>query len=170
MRGLSSALSTALGAAVQQPALLVEVAYASTVRWSSFGTIGWNGSTWDKEDVRVDGLSVRALDLAGTLIVGNADGAAGAQALAEGLTDRSIRLWGYDAAATSLGDVVWLADAIAGAVEITPLELRVTLRHPCASLVAPRTYVNPAAGFATLMPAGAVLRINGVDIQIERVS
>lgn len=168
MRSLSSALSAALGAPVQQPALLVEIGYATPVRWSSFSTLTWSGNTWSKEDVSVQDLAVRALALEGQLVVGNADGAAGSQALTEGLTDRSIRLWGYDAAATESGDVVWLCDAVAGPVDITPREMRVALRHPCERVMAPRTYVGPAAGFATLLPAGTVLRINGNDVQLSR--
>ena len=168
MRSLSAALSSALGAAVQQPALLVEVGYATPVRWSSFATLTWNSLTWTLEDVSVDGLSARALELDGTLVIGNADGVAGSQALSEGLTDRSIRLYGYDAAATATADVVWLADAVAGPVQITAREVRVTLRHRCEFVSGPRTFVGPGGGFSTLLPEGTVLRINGIDVELAR--
>lgn len=168
MRSLSVALSSALGAPVQQPALLVELGYTSPARFSSFGTIVWNGVTWTREDVAVEDLVVRALQVQGTLVIGNNDGAAGTQALAAGLVDRSIRLWAYDAAATAAADVVWLADAAAGVTEISPRQLRIQLRHPCELVTAPRTFVGPAAGFNTLLPAGTVLRINGQDVRLER--
>lgn len=168
MRSLSAALSTALGAPVQQPALLVEIGYATPARYSSFATITWNGLTWTREDVAVEDLVVRALQVQGTLVIGNNDNAAGTAALAAGLVDRSIRLWGYDAAATATADVVWLADAVAGVTEISPRALRIQLRHPCELVTSPRTFVGPAAGFNTLLPAGTVLRINGLDVRLER--
>lgn len=168
MRSLSGALAAALGAPVQQPALLVEVGFSTPRRWSSFATVVWNGQTWTREAVRVEGLAVEALRVRGTLIVQNADDVMGALVLNEGVTDRSIRLWGYDAAATAAGDVVWLADAAGAACQITPTEVRIGLRHPSEYVIAPRTFVGAGMGANVLLPAGSVLRINGRDVRLER--
>ena len=61
MRTLSTALATALGAPVQQPGFLVQMGFSTVRRWSSFATTTWNGQTWTKEAVTVDGLAVDAL-------------------------------------------------------------------------------------------------------------
>jgi hypothetical protein len=168
MRTLSSALSTALAGPVQRPALLVQMAFGTIQRWSSGETIGWNGNTWTAADVRVDSLAVEALRVSGTLVLGNLDGVVGALILAQGVQDREIIIYGYDAAATATGDVVWLATAVGASAQLTAREAQITLRHRSEFTASPRSYVNPAAGFNQLLPAGTVLRINGIDMRLER--
>lgn len=166
MRTLSSALSTALAAPVQQPAILVEVGFSTPSRWSSFATLAWNGYTWMKEAIEVQGLAVQALTVSGSLVIGNGDDVAAALVLNEGVADRPIRIWGYDAAATALGDVVLLADAVGAAATIATDAVTITLRAPNEFTLAPRTFVNYAAGFAHLLPAGTVLKINGAAYKL----
>jgi hypothetical protein len=168
MRTLSTALATALGAPVQQPGFLVQMGFSTVRRWSSFATTTWNGQTWTKEAITVDGLAVDALRVRGTLTIGNADDAIGALILAEGVQDRPISIWGYDAAATATGDVVWLCDAVGASAEVGQVEARIALRHPGEFQLSPRTFINAAAGFTQLLPAGAVLRINGIDWKLQR--
>ena len=167
MKALSGPLSAALGAPVQQPALLVEAGFTTVRRWSSFASITWNGHSWAREDVAVEGLEVGALRLAGTLLLGNADDAAGALALAEGVQDRGFRLWGYDAAATGAADVVWLADAVGAGAQVGARSVRIELRHRAEFMLAPRTFVTPEA-FGHLLPAGTLLKINGQDFRLAR--
>lgn len=166
MKSLSVALSAALGAPVQTPALLVEFAFDPVKRWSSFADLTWNGHSWTKEDVAIDDLQAGALRLSGTLRLGNGDGAAAALVLAQPAQDRAVRLWGYDAAATASGDVVWLADAVVGAVQIGMDAVRFALRHRCELQLAPRTFVGE--GFGPLLPAGTVLKINGKAYTLNR--
>ena len=168
MRSLSSALSTALGAPVQQPAILVEVGFATPRRWSSFADVTWNGLAWTKEDVALSGLQVDALRVRGTLTVGNADDAIAALVLAEDAADKTIKVWGYDAAATALADVVQLCDAVGAAAAIDEVKVAIALRSPCEFLLAPRTFVGPGAGFNSLLPAGTTLTINGLSFKLER--
>ena len=110
-------------------------------------------------------LDVQAFSLTGTLVLGNADNVAGALAVTERFMDKAVRIWGYDAAAPA--DTAWLCDAIGGGVEIGPLEVVLTLRHPCDGLTSPRTAVSDAA-FGPCLPDGAVIRINGQDLRLER--
>ena len=168
MRSLASALATALGAPVQQPAILVEIAFATTRRWTSSAAVTWNSLSWTREDVALEGLQVQALQLQGTLVIGNADDGIGALVLAEDVADRAIRIWGYDAAATATGDVVPLCDAVGGAATIDENRVRISLRSPAELLLAPRTFVGPAAGFNNLLPGGTVLKINGRDLRLDR--
>lgn len=168
MKTLSSALSAALGAPVQQPAILVQAGFSTVRRWSSFATTTWNGQTWTKEDIQLDQLQVGALRVSGTLVVGNNDDGIGALVLAEGVQDRAITIWGYDAAATALGDVVWLCTAVGASAQVGLRDVRIALRHRSEFMQAPRTFVGPAAGITGLLPAGAALRINGIDYVLER--
>lgn len=167
MRTLSSALASALGAPVQRPAVLVEIVFSPVKRWSSFADITWSGQTWLKEDVTLEGLEVGALTLSGVLRLGNVDGAAAALVLGQGVQDRVVKLYGYDAGATGAADVVWLAEAVCTGVQIGPDAVRIELRHRCEFTLAPRTFVNEA-DFAPLLPAGTQLKINGQVLTLDR--
>lgn len=173
MRTLSGALSAALGAAVQRPALLVEAQFSTTQRWSSMGTVTWSSQTWTGRDLRVEGLQVAALQVSGTLVLGNADDVAGTLALGQGVADKVIRIWGYDAATVSggtlaSGDAVWLCDAVGSSASIGTTAVRIALRHRAEYVTVPRTLVLPANGFNRLLPRGTVLRINGIDYKLDR--
>lgn len=170
MRSLSSALSTALGAPVQQPAILVQAGFAPERRWSSFADVLWDNKLWVREDVALQDLQVDGLRLRGTLVLGNADDVAGALLLTQSPADVPISIWGYDAAATALTDVVHLCDAVGAGAAIGLRQASISLRSPSEHLTAPRTWVGPAAGFNTLLPAGVVLRINGQDYRLDRRS
>ena len=168
MRTLSSPLSSALAAAVQRPAILVSIGFSTVQRYSSADTLSWNGNTWTAANIRVDGLSVDALRVSGSLVIGNLDDAIGALILAQGIQDKAITIYGYDAAATATADVVWLASAVGASAQLSAREARITLRHKSEFTSGPRTYVNSAAGFTQLLPAGTTLRINGIDYKLER--
>lgn len=170
MKSLATALAAALAAPVQRPALLVEIAFAGMVRWTSAGETTWNGYTWLARGLQLENLQTGPLQVSGTLAISNADDEAGTLVLSQGVQDRVIRLWGYDAAATGASDVVWLADAVAAGGQVTPSEVRIALRHKADLLESPQTYVTAAAGFTQLLPGGTVLRIAGVDMRLERRS
>lgn len=170
MKTLSSALSAALGAPVQRPAVLVEIAFDTVRRWSSMADVTWDGHTWTGQGMNLEGLQVLPLQVRGLLALANTDGAISTLVLAEGVQDRVVRIWGYDAAATNTSDVVWLADAVGAAADVSTKtgEVRIALRHRAEFVLAPRVYVTPAAGFNQLLPAGTALRINGIDFTLSR--
>jgi hypothetical protein len=168
VRTLSGPLVAAHAAAVQRPALLVSIGFTVTQRYSSGGTISWGGYTWTESQIGMESLAVDALTVSGTLIIGNLDDAIGTLILAQGIQDKAISIYGYDGAATGASDVVWLADAVGASAQITARDARITLRHKAEFTAGPRTYVNSAAGFTQLIPAGTVVRINGIDLTLER--
>jgi len=168
MISLSTALSTALGGPVQRPAYLLQAGFSTVRRWSSHATITWGGFTWAARDMTVEGLQVQALTVRGTIVLGNGDDVAGTLVLDEGVQDIPMTIYGYDAGATSSGDVVLLARAVGATAEVGPMDVRVSLRHKAEFQQSPRTYCNDAAGLKTMLPAGTVLRINGVDIKLDR--
>lgn len=171
MKSLTAALSAALGAPVQKPAILVQAHFTVVQRWSSHGTVSWNGQTWTARPLALRNLLVQPLRVIGQLLLDNADDLAGTLALSQGVQDRRIVLYGFDAAAlTDVADAVWLADAVGGACTVGPKQVQITLRHRAEFVQSPRTYVGPQAGFTQLLPANTVLRINGIDMRLERRS
>lgn len=165
---LSSALSIALGGPVQQPAIFVQMDFSTPRRWSSFATTSWNGQTWTQGDVQIDGLSSDPLIVRSRLTVGNSDDVIGALLLSEGATDRRVQVWGYDAAAVALADVVPLIDAVGGATSIQAQKAIINLRAPGELLQCPRRFVGSAAGFTSLLPPGFVMKINGIEFTLDR--
>lgn len=168
MRELSIDLSAALGAAVQRPALLVEIGYSPVVRLTTHSAMTWDSRSWVVGPVSVEGLRVGPFSVAGTIVIGNADGVAGAMLLAQGINDRAIRIYGYDAAATGEPDVVWLADASGSAGQVNSRDVRIQLRHRADGGYSPRARVGASTGVYQLLAAGTVLRINGIDLKLER--
>ncbi len=168
MRTLSGLISAALGAPVTRPAVLVQADFATVRRWTSAAPITWGGHSWAAMGLRVDELAVGTLELTGTVVLNNADDAAGTLVLTEGVKDRPITIYGYDAAAPT--EVVWLASAVGARAQVAPAEVRISLRHRSEYTVSPRTYVGVGAGFNQMLAAGTVLRINGVDVRLDRRS
>lgn len=168
MKTVTIPLQTAWNAPVQRPGFLVEVAFSTPQRWSSQGTFTWAGHAWTAQAMSLDGLQVEALAVRGTLVIDNRDGAIGSLVLEQGIQDRAIRLWGFDAGATGASDVLWLADAVGGGCQIGAQSVSIALRDSAELVLAPRTFVSPEAGFTQLLPAGTTLRINGIDYRLDR--
>lgn len=120
--------------------------------------------------MRIDDLVVDALRVSGALVLDNSDDVAGTLVLGEGINDRAITIWGYDAQATGSADVVWLASAVGAGALVSEREVRIELRHRTEFTVSPRTYANAEAGFSNLLGAGTTLRINGIAYQLDRSS
>lgn len=165
MKTLGSLISSALGRPVLEPSVYVEIGFSTPARWTDGPTTTWNGQTWSNRDIDVRDLQVQAYTLGGTLILGNTDNVAGALATTERFMNRPITIWGFDRAAPS--DVVWLGGAVGGGAVIGWDEVSVALRHPCDGMVSPRSFFN-GPEFGSCLPDGAVLRINGIDLRIER--
>lgn len=168
MRTLTAALQAAHAAPVQRPAWLVEIAFGTPARLSSYGAVTALGYGWQGYDVRVDGIEVEALAVRGRLSIGNADDVLGALVLNDGVADRRIRIWGYDAAAVADADFELLVDCVGGGAEIDHRRVDITLRDAADYTASPRTFVDAAGGFTHLLAAGTVLKIGGQTITLGR--
>jgi hypothetical protein len=165
MKTLGSLISSALGRPVVTPSVYVQIGFSTPSRWTDGPTTDWNGFTWTHRDIDVRDLQAQAYTLSGTLVLGNADNVAGALATTERFMDRAITIWGYDRAAPT--DAVWLCNALGGGAIVGWDEVSVALRHPCDGMVSPRSFIN-GPEFGSCLPDGAVIRINGIDLRIER--
>lgn len=161
-------MAAAHAAPVQRPGLLVEMHFDTVQRWSSRGTLSWGGFTWASMDLQLQGLQVQPFAVSGTLVLGNAGDAAGTLVLAQGVQDRLINVYAFDGAVPT--EAAWLATAVGASAQVSARDVRINLRHRTEFMASPRTYVNPQAGFTHLLPAGTVLRINGIDIRLDRRS
>lgn len=168
MRTLSSALQSAYGGAVQKPAWLVEIGFSSPIRLSSYGMVTFDGYSWQAGEFDLSGLRVDQARISGTLRLPNTDDLYGALVLTEGTTDRRIKVWGYDAAATASADFVQLVDGVGGAATVDPTWVSVAVRDAGEFVSAPRGRVNAASGVTYMLPAGALVAINGTTYRIER--
>ncbi len=161
-------MAAAHAAPVQRPGLLVEAHFSTVQRWSSRGVVNWGGFTWAAMDLQLLGLQVQPFAVSGTLVLGNANDAAGTLVLSQGVQDKLIIIYAFDGAVQT--EAAWLATAVGASAQVSPRDVRIALRHRSEFIASPRTYVNPQAGFTHLLPAGTVLRINGIDIRLDRRS
>ena len=170
MRTLSAALTAAYGGAVQRPAWLVSIGWSTPIYLSSHGTVSFDSKTWTAADVNVGSVRIDAASVAGRLVLGNADDTYGALVLAEGASDKAIRIYGYDAGATATADIVELVACVGGKAVVSPTQVEIELRDANAYVYAPRTFVvaAPGSSFTYLMPAGTILNINSQSYRLER--
>lgn len=170
MKTLSAALTTALGGAVQRPAWLVSIGWATPLYLSSYGTVSFDSKSWTVADIDVSRVRVEAANVSGTLTLGNADDVYGALILSEGISDKAIVIYGYDAGATATADFVELVRCVGGRGTVSSEKVEIDLRDSNAHVYSPRTFITttPGSGFTTLMPAGSIVNINGQTYTLER--
>lgn len=165
---LSAALQAAHASAIQKPAWLVYVGFSTPLRLSSYGDVTYDSNTWSAYDVDVSRIRVDAVRVSGELVIQNADDLVGALILAEGVADRVIHIYGYDAGATDTADIVHLVTCVGGASSLSHDRVSIGLRASTEYTSAPREFVNSASGFTYMIPAGTQLRINGQVYKVER--
>lgn len=166
MKAVPSGMAAAHAAPVQRPGLLVEMHFSTVQRWSTRGALNWGGFTWAAMDMQLQNLQVQPFAVSGTLVLGNTNDAAGALVLSQGVQDRLVKVYSFDGAVPT--EAVWLATAVGASAQVSPRDVRISLRHRTEFMASPRTYVNPQAGFTNLLPSGTVLRINGIDLRLDR--
>ena len=168
MISLSAALQAAQGGVIQKPAWLIYLGFSSPLRLSSFDEVSYDGNTWSAYDVDVSGIRIDVARIAGELVIQNADDAIGALILGEGVADKTVKVYGYDAGATATEDVVHLVTCVGGSSSISHDRVTISLRSPASFTASPREFVNVASGFTYLIPIGTQLRINGQIYKVER--
>lgn len=170
MRTLGGATTTEVGAAVTRPGYLIEIAFSTTVRFSSRGTISWSGQTWTAYDCNVRGLGVDSSEVQteGALDIGNADLVMSTLILSEGVSGRAVRVWKFYGDASALADPVLLFDGMADEATISDNgRVLITLQQAGGrTLYCPRTYITPDAGFHWLPPQGQKITWNGETITL----
>ena len=168
MKTLSTALNTILGYPVTRPAWLIEINWSTPSRISSFNTIDFNGYTWQATDINISGISYNGYSVTGQIKLQNTDNGFGSLILTEGIADKQIKIYGFDAGAISSEDFVYLISCVGGKASISNSHVSIDVRSSDAYVYGPRSLVNRYSGFTYLLPAGALINVNGTIYQLER--
>jgi len=170
MKTLPAGLATAVVQPITQPGHLVQIDFATPVCLSSRGTVAFAGHTFVAADIRVSGIRSDARGTSGgQLTWGNTDLSASALILGEGVADRRIQVWSFDATATGAENILPVFDGAGDSAKIG---------HPCAVQLttaksgyasSPRRFVAPPL-FHHLSVAGREIKIGSVTMRLERGS
>ncbi len=96
-RPLSTGFENKLSAAATTPGYLVEIEFPAIVRWSSLGGFLWNSQTWTSNSFSVSGFGIDgSAESSGSLTFNNHDNSVGTLCLANGVSNRAIRLYAFD--------------------------------------------------------------------------
>ena len=169
MKTLSTALLTELGLSVTRPGYLVQLGYSSTLHLSTMGDISWAGNTWSGADVKLAGIGQDGSGAnTGTLTLGNTDNGFGALILNEGASDIAVTVYACYAGATASGDPVQVFAGVTNGASIDEQVVLALVAQASSTLYSPRVFVNKAAGFNFLQPAGSKIFANGETFVLER--
>ena len=147
---LSAAMVTALGANFSQPGLFVQLGFTSPLYLcdrASGATRSWNALTWTVADVGVSGYSLeQGIVQKITLEFVDSDYALTSLLLSQTSSDKNVKLWYFDSAATATIDPVLIVD---GLIDDASGGDDRQLRVPCSSI----NRQLPVGMLAQLIPA-----------------
>lgn len=113
---LSGAMTTALGATISQPGLFVQLGFTSPLYLcdrASGATRSWNSQTWTVTDVEISDYNLEQGTLQKvTLAFVDPDYAITALLLAQTSSDKTVKIWYFDSAATAAADPVLIFDGL----------------------------------------------------------
>lgn len=168
MRTLSAELLAELALTVTRPGYLVQIDFPVAVRLSTMGDVEWDSQTWVGSDIRVRNLSANmAGSGSATIEAGNADLAWSALILGYGVARRRIRIWA--AYAGAIDGAVLVFDGLGANGSITHKTATITTATPGEVRQSPRKFINAAAGFQHLQPAGTRIPFNGEIFVLDRL-
>lgn len=160
---LAASIATATGQRITTPGYLVQIDFSTPLRLSSRGDQSWNDYTWTRGRLG----KVDAGEGGGSIELLNADLAMSALVLNEGLADRAVTVWAFYA--DNPTDVEQVFAGVADSTEIGSERVRTRLLpENRATQYSPRRFINAAAGFNTLMPAGTRITWGGQTFVLER--
>ena len=171
MRTLTSAVTSAAALTVTAPGYLVEISFATPLRYSTRGTLTWDSKTWTAYDVRVSGIAWDGASsgLTGSLAIGNADLAIGQSVLSEGVAGRAIKVWAIYGDSPAASDPVLVFDGIGDGATIPEVgAVTIDLQQSGGTTqFCPRTYLTPEAGFSFLPTPGQIVVWDGETVRLD---
>ena len=170
MRTLSTAMAVELGLTVTRPGYLVRLGYSTTLYLSTLGDVSWDGQAWIAKDMKVSSVSQSgAGSNTGALEVGNTDDAFGALVLNEGASEIPVTVWAVYAGATATDDPVMVFNGVTDGADISTSRVSFSLvPQRNDTLYSPRVFINKAAGFNFLQPAGTRIAFGNETFVLER--
>jgi hypothetical protein len=148
---------------ITTPAYFVQIDFSTVLRLSSRGDQTWDGYTWTGARLG----KVQISNIGGQVELMNTDLLAGALALNEGVADRAVTVWSFDGDTPASPTLIFAG--VGDKLEINADRVRVTLTtENRRTLYSPRRFVNAAAGFNHLLPAGTSITWAGQTFLLER--
>jgi hypothetical protein len=170
MRTLSTATLTVVGQPVTSPGFLVRLGFDTPLHLSTMADVTWNGQLWvaapvDVEDLAYDGSGTGS----GSLILGNTDNVFGALVLNEGAAGIAVQIYAAYAGLDDLADVELVFDGETNGADIDATAVcQQLLSESVATASSPRVFINAAAGFNHLQPAGTQVFWGTETFTLER--
>lgn len=172
MRTLSAPMEGFLAEDATRPGYLIEIAFNSSLKLSSRGTIEWNGATWLGWDVDVGGLSfdAKSATAQGTLSVSNTDLTVSTLCFAEGVAEREVSIWKF------YGDAFGDDDALklyTGSIDSCRVDYsRAAVQFQITQVggrtaFAPRRFMTKAEGFNIIPPDGTRITWSGEVFELQ---
>jgi len=171
-RELSAAFTTALSAQVTVPGYLIEIAFATPFRLCTRATITWNGLTWSRWGAELKGFVTDGAQsaISGSLILENTDNTLGILILAEGVAERSIKIWQIYGETPGLIDAFFLLQGVGDGANIDInkglVEISI-MQAGGVTLFTPRLYITRENGFQAIPANGTVIQWAGESYVLE---
>jgi hypothetical protein len=172
-RDLTTGMASEVTNPFTTPAYFVEVQFSSPVRFSSRGTLDWNGNTWESRSISVRGLAFElgAAQQSGSLAILDADLSLTTLIHLEGIKGRSINVWKFYGTAPADDDPIKL---FAGAGDTATMDERsgsatiALVQRSARELFCPRRFQTRSLGFGLLPVAGSIFTWGGENFKLER--
>ena len=169
MRTLTTAQETATQAPVTAPGYLVEIGFSSPIRLSTRGDQSWDGQAWTGG--RLGKVSGIASDGKGgqkaRIELINTDLAYSALVLADGVAERTCRIWTFYG--DNPDDATLVLDGVLDSADIRPDIVSVdVIGEAIKTATFPRRFIGRGTGFNQLRPAGTKITWGGQTYILER--
>lgn len=141
MRELTANVQTATTAPLTAPRYLIELGFTVVQRHSTREQLNWNGLTWIQTGAMVD----RYEEKAAVVSLANADLAAGAIVLGEGVKGKAITIWAlYGDAPHAVDDAVELFTGFMDTYSFQGMRVQITCtRQSISTSHSPRHVIAP---------------------------
>jgi len=171
-RELSAAFTTALSAPVTVPGYLIEIGFAAPFRLCTRTTITWNSLTWSRWGAELRGFVTDGAQsvVGGALILENTDNTISTLILAEGIAERSIKIWQIYGETPGVIDALYLMEGVGDGARIDINNRRVEISVMQAggvTLYTPRLYITRENGFQAIPVNGTLISWAGENYVLE---
>ncbi|MGL5002098.1 MAG: hypothetical protein ACRDAM_04100 [Casimicrobium sp.] len=126
-RGISGGFETKLSADGTTPGYLLEIGFSPVVRWSSLTEFPWNSQTWLEKPFSVSGFGINGTaESSGSVSFNNHDNEIGTLCLAEGVANKTFKLYSLDGIAPASDEARLIFDGLADGFTLNSRRVTIT--------------------------------------------
>lgn len=154
MRALTANVQTAIAAPLTAPRYLIELGFSATLRHSTREAVTWNALTWVQAGARVE----RYDEKQAVVSLSNADLAAGAIVLGEGVKGKPVTIWKlYGNSPFAVDDAVELFTGYMDNYSIQGIRVQINCtRQSIATSHSPRHIIAPPVCNHLVVPGARI--------------